>query len=303
MKALIIGFGSIGKRHARVLTELGHEVAVLSQRRIDHSPAFSSLHEALELWEPDYVVIANRTSEHSHSLQLLADSCFSGRILVEKPLFDSFQSVPQLKSRRIAVAYNLRFHPLLQKLRDLLQEEEIITANIYCGSYLPLWRPGTDYRKSYSSQRSEGGGVLGDLSHELDYCQWLFGSWQCLTSMGGHFSSLQIDSDDVFSIIMQTQRCRLVSVHLNYLDRVPRREVTVNTNRHTIRVDLVQNSMEIDGRKETISLSIDDTYRSEHIDMLAERSQHICSLDEALGTLLTVQAIEQAAREGSWIKL
>ena len=32
-----------------------------------------------------------------------------------------------------------------------------------------------NYKLSYSSSKNKGGGALLDLSHELDYVQWLFG--------------------------------------------------------------------------------------------------------------------------------
>lgn len=301
MKALVIGFGSIGKRHIRVLKELGHDVGVVSRREVDHAPCYSTLQEAVRLWAPGYVIIANRTSEHFATLHELSSLAFKGKILIEKPLFDSPQKIPELNGCQIAIAYNLRFHPLVQRLQGLLLQEPAITANIYCGSYLPGWRPQVDYRNTYSAIRSEGGGVLSDLSHELDYCRWLFGTWDSLTAMGGHFSPMEFDSDDAFSIILQTKRCPLVTIHLNYLDRLPKREIIVNTAKRSIRVDLVQNSIEIDGNKDTIAMSIDDTYMSEHLDMLSDNAKILCSLDEAMDTLCTIQLAEKAAKEQIWI--
>lgn len=178
----------------------------------------------------------------------------------------------------------------------------VVTVTIYVGSYLPDWRSQTDYRNSYSAHRQAGGGVLRDLSHELDYVLWLFGYWRRLTAKGGKFSSLEIDSDDVYSILMETDRCPLVSIHMNYLDRVPRREIFVNTDNQTIHIDLCQNKMEINQSQEAITLERDATYRSEHQAILDGHLATLCSLEEARETLLTIEASEQAAISHSWIE-
>ncbi|MCK6499789.1 MAG: Gfo/Idh/MocA family oxidoreductase, partial [Nitrospira sp.] len=189
MKALVVGYGSIGQRHARVLDELGCEVAVVSRRPVEYPRRYDSLATALSGWRPGYVVIASRTNEHFDDLSALITADFAGRVLVEKPLFDVARQMPSNRFSHLAVAYNMRFHPLIMKLRDFLgQQKRLVAAHIYVGQYLPQWRPSTDYRSSYSASRDLGGGVLRDLSHEIDYALWLFGSWRHLTALGGKFS-------------------------------------------------------------------------------------------------------------------
>jgi len=170
MKVLVIGFGSIGQRHSRILIEIGCEVAVLSRRSIDFAPHFTDLKIALKDYKPGYVVIANRTNEHLQTLEDLIANDFSGHLMVEKPLFHQLSKVSSNSFNKTAVAYNLRSHILLKKLKRFLENAgQLITANIYVGSYLPNWRVNIDYTQSYSAKKSEGGGVLRDLSHELDY--------------------------------------------------------------------------------------------------------------------------------------
>lgn len=303
MKALVIGYGSIGQRHAHLLTELGCQVAVLSRRSIEFSPCYSGLSEALVHWQPDYVVVANRTSEHYQTIEKLVNIGFQGRVLVEKPLCVQASELSAHKFSKVAVAYNLRCHPVLSRLKTFLKNSaKLVTSNIYVGSYLPAWRPNTDYRKSYSAKKSEGGGVLRDLSHELDYVLWLFGPWRRLTAIGGHLSTLEIDSDDVYSLLMETERCHLVSIHMNYLDRIPRREISVNTDHHTVRIDLIKNTLEVDGVQEAFNVARDDTYRMQHQAMLNGNVKDLCTLGEAMETLFTIEAAEQAARLHIWIE-
>jgi predicted dehydrogenase len=302
LKTLVIGYGSIGQRHARLLTELECEVAVVSSRSIDFSPHYYELSQALGDWKPEYIVVANRTNEHHQTLETLVKHGFQGSVLVEKPLFDSHLAPLTHNFSQAAVAYNLRCHPLLLKLKSLLDDSgQVITANIYVGSYLPDWRPNTDYRQSYSAKKDHGGGVLRDLSHELDYALWLFGPWRRMTASGGSFSSLEIDGDDAYTLLIETQRCPLISIQMNYLDRPPRREILVNTNQHTIKVDLIKNSIEIDGVQEFITVGQDDTYRAEHQAMLAGSAEGLCTLEEAMEILLTIDGAERATTLQTWI--
>lgn len=302
LKVLVIGYGSIGQRHARLLTDLGCRVAVVSRRSIGFAPAYSELPQALSDWQPDYVVVADRTGEHRQTIEALVEHGFQGRVLIEKPLFDQLSTLPRHDFSLAAVAYNLRCHPLLMKLKSLLDSSaQLVTASIYAGSYLPDWRPNTDYRQSYSSRKNQGGGVLRDLSHELDYALWLFGPWQKLTASGGHLSQLEIDSDDAYTLLMETVRCPSVSVHLNYLDHAPRREILVNTDQHTVRVDLINNTMAVDGVQEAVTVARDDTYRTEHQAILAGKAKELCTLEEALETLATIEAAERASASHTWI--
>lgn len=301
-KTLVIGYGSIGQRHARLLTELGCQVAVVSRRSIDFAPGYSELPRALSDWQPDYVVVADRTSEHRQTIESLVEHGFQGHVLVEKPLFDHLSALPRHNFLLAAVAYNLRCHPLLTKLKFLLDDSaQLVTASIHVGSYLPEWRPNTDYRQSYSAKRDQGGGVLRDLSHELDYALWLFGPWRRLTASGGHLSHLEIDSDDAYTLLMETRCCPLVSIHMNYLDRVPRREILVNTDQHTVRVDLINNTIAIDGVQEGVIVARDDTYRAEHEAILAGKAEGLCTLEEAMETLITIEAAERASVSHTWI--
>ena len=303
IKALVIGYGSIGQRHARVLMELGCRVAVMSRRSIAFEPSYSELSDALSAWQPGYVVIANRTSEHFQTVEALAQYGFRNCVLIEKPIFDRSFEMPKQSFSHIAAGYNLRCHPLLRRLKSFLEDAaNILTANVYVGSYLPHWRPDTDYRQSYSAKGEEGGGVLRDLSHELDYVFWLFGNWQRLTAHGGHFSQLEIDTEDAFCLIMETEFCPLVSIHMSYLDRVPRREIIVNTDRHTCWIDLIKNKITFDGNEEFVTVARDDTYRAEHQAMVKGDMEGLCSVEEAMDTLITIETAKQAALSHTWIE-
>lgn len=300
MKALVIGYGSIGARHARLLRQLGCEVAVAS-RRVDVPFArHETLAQALAATRFGYVVIANETAKHHDTLCELARAGFDGTLLVEKPLFSAPVRLPANRFQAAFVGYNLRFHPLLSALRDALAGETALCVQAYAGQYLPTWRPGTDYAHSYSSRRASGGGVLRDLSHELDHLLWLFGEWRNAAALGGHFSSLAIDSDDVFSVLLVLARCPAVTLTLNYLDRIHQRAIVVNTDRHTFRVDLVSGRLQRDDKVRSFSVALDDTYIAQHRAVLEGRHELLCTLDRGDEVVRLIAAIETSASGRTW---
>ncbi len=298
----MVGFGSVGHRHARLLADRGCQVSVVSSLPTDAFQRYATLEAAVIEAAADVVVIANRTSEHYPAVRQLAALHFRGKVLVEKPIFDRVQPLPEHDFAINAVGYNLRFHPVLVRLRQFLgAQDRLLTAHVYAGQYLPSWRPGTDYRQGYSALRSQGGGVIRDLSHELDYVRWLFGPWRRLTAAGGRVSDLDIDSDDAYSLLMETARCPIVSIHLNYLDRKPRREIIVNTMQHTMRADLSNSAFEVDGEREVFAVDRDQTYRAEHEALLTDDRTSLCDFDNALAVLHTVERAEQAATNKVWV--
>lgn len=304
MKALVIGYGSIGARHARILSQrLGCDTAVLSSRDVDFPRVYHCLEEALVQYVPDYVVIANQTNLHYETLSRLALAGFAGRVLIEKPIFETGRSMPTAMFKHVAVAYNLRFHPLIRKLRERVAGANVLSVNAYVGQYLPTWRPTEDYRRSYSSSRIQGGGVLRDLSHELDYLTWLFGEWESLSTLGGHFSSLEIDSDDLFVLLAQTSRCAAMTVQMSYLDRSATRRVTVNTPDYTIEINLIGGTISVDGKVEMISVERDFSYVEMHQAYLYGNPGELCSVEEGLRLLDMIEGAELANRTSSWVTL
>lgn len=297
----MIGYGSIGARHARLLGELGCENAVLSARQVDYPSTFRSLVAALSDHQPDYVVIANATADHFATLHALAAVGYTGHVLVEKPLFSNTCVPPEQGFAGLWVGYNLRFHPLIRHVKKLLNGEAVISVNAYVGQYLPDWRPGTDYRKSYSADATRGGGVLRDLSHELDYLGLLFGSWTRVAAIGGHFSQLEIASDDLFVLLFQSTRCPAITLQASYLDRMVQRHFTINTERRTIIVDFVACSVVDNGCRIDMKCERDATYREMHRAVLTGETEELCSIDQGNDVMQLIAAAEEASAKKRWV--
>jgi len=301
VRALVVGYGSIGARHARILRTLGCDVAVVSRRAVEYDHVYQSIETALASHEPEYVIVATETSQHAASIASVASAGFSGALLVEKPLFASPRRFPENRFASAHVAYNLRFHPLLQRVRQEVDGRRALLVQAYVGQHLSTWRPGVDYRDGYSADRARGGGVLRDLSHELDYVCWLFGGWKTLTARGGHWSSLELDSDDTFAIMLELERAAAVTVNMNYLDRPGRRQLTVVGDEFTINADFGSGVVDVSGSKIAIPAERDDSYVSMHQRILSGDISELCTVDEALDILQLVAAAESAAISQRWI--
>ena len=303
-RALVIGYGSIGQRHARVLEGLGHEVAVVSRRAVEHPRRYADLAAALGAFRPDYTVIANETSLHRPSFRALAAEGFAGTVLVEKPLFHDLAADDDRDAPRAFVAYNLRFHPLLLRLGDWMKGRALVAASIHVGQHLATWRPARDFRKSYSSQRALGGGVLRDLSHELDYALWLFGPWRRVTAIGGASGTLGIDADDRWSILLECERCPQVSISLSYLDHAPRRQIAVNARDDSAVVEFFASTFSAgDGKNpERIEVEREESYRRQHAGILSEHPGAACTYADGYDVLRLIAAIERAAAERRWLE-
>ena len=251
---LIVGFGSIGKRHFDNLNQIGGiEVSVLSRRHIDlpgtrvyHSQA-DALNERF-----DAVFIANETALHIPTAIAFAErGC---HLFIEKPLSDSLKGVDRLTNivskynLKVMMGYNMRFHPVVSWGKDFLQKGKIgrvVSGRVEAGEYLADWRPGQDYQNSYSARKEKGGGVILDLSHELDYACWFFGEPKKVFSFSGRRSDLPIDTEDVAEILVEFQSDVWCQVHLDYIQRCPSRSFKLIGTEGTMQADLNDNKMSV----------------------------------------------------------
>lgn len=299
MKCLVIGYGSIGKRHVSVLANLNHKVFVVTKQQINEYSTFDTVEDALKNENFDYIIIANPTYLHQATLEKL--QFFTGKILIEKPLFAKYSPLSFENNQNMFVGYNLRFNNTLFQLQQFLLDEELISFSAHVGQHLAQWRPSRDYKNSYSASVSQGGGVLRDLSHELDYSLWICGDCVEVTALGGQWSELEIDSDDVYSIMMRSKRCPSIVVHMDYLSRIPRREIHVQTRKHTYYADLIQNVLMIDGA--TQQFESVNTYEKQHAAIIDGNIKYVCSYQEAIRIVELIDIIEIANQKRQWILL
>lgn len=235
---LVRGTGSAGLRHLRAITgRLGVRalaMPVRSTRAVDlERLGFDTCSASRDVAVRDRVcsIVATDTGRHvADALELLME----GDVLVEKPVAasaDDLHPLIQAASRsrhRVFVGYCLRFSAGLQAVRrHLAAIGAPHVVRIESQSYLPVWRPQRDYRSSYSARRLDGG-VLRDLSHELDYAIWLFGRPRQLAASIENRGVLGIEGDEAADLVWRVEDGPTVSIRLDYITPVPRRRMTVD---------------------------------------------------------------------------
>jgi predicted dehydrogenase len=285
VKALIVGFGSIGQRHARLLKPLVEKIATVSSRTVAEHPQYVSLETALQSFTPDLIIIASITAKHSENLSALKRLGFRGRVLVEKPLFIHASESGAPYPFPVYVSYQLRFDPVIVALRDALQGQTIYSSHGYVGKHLSQWRPGRDVRETYSAYSGQGGGAVRDLSHELDLAGHLFGPILEAHAVTARAGNVTADSEDAAAFVMRAKNCPVISLQMNYLDFVPQREWIVTTREASFKADLVAHTLSRNGEIARIACGPDDAYRTMHEAVLAGDAARLCSFKEGLAVM------------------
>lgn len=252
MRFLIAGLGSVGRRHFRNLIALGEkDIVLLRSHRAtlpdDELAGYSvetDLQEALKAHKPDAVIVSNPNALH---LDIAIPAAEAGcHILLEKPVshsldrLDILQKAAEKSGSRILVGFQFRYHPTLNKARELIQAGlvgQILTVHAHWGEYLPQWHPWEDYHQTYAARSDLGGGVIGTLTHPFDYLRFILGEVESLWSFNGHISPLEIDVEDVAEIGVRFANGAVGGVHLNYFQRPPVHRLEIVGTNGTLRWD------------------------------------------------------------------
>jgi predicted dehydrogenase len=298
----VIGLGSIGRRHTEIATSLGCRVVTVSRR--DGHGECASIRSALAV-KIDAAVIATETAQHADNLAEIASLGFPGRILVEKPSVAAVAELSRVRpSGVISVGYNLRFLPIVDSLRGALREDgsAIVAAQLHVGQAFDTWRPGRDALTVYSAFREQGGGVLRDLSHELDLALWLFGPGRRVAAIGGRYTDQTVDSDDAWSILLSCQRCPQVVLTLNGIDHTPRRTISVTTAAQTYHADLVAGILRIGAVERHFPVDRNQTYQRMWAAFLSAEPDdpRLCSWEQGANVVKLIDVIEAAGTAGTW---
>ena len=325
MRFLVIGTGSIGQRHCRNLVALGHAVLAWDDdpgriREVDAIPGVTpagSLEQALAT-APDGALICTPPASH---VALACRALAAGaHLFIEKPIAHVSDEVPKLIDeaercgRLLAVGFNLRFLPSLRRVKALLDDKrvgKVLAVRAEFGSYLPDWRPGRDYRENYAVRAAQGGGILLDAIHELDYLGWLFGEVAEVLCTAGHVSDLAGDTEDLAEVTLRFESGALAQAHLDYLQRVYRRNLQVIGDAGVITWDYPTHTVTVvapHAPPEAMSAAdgaANDMYVEElrhFIRCVEGRESPLIDGREALRSLRLVEAAKTSARDGRWVR-
>lgn len=304
MRIAFWGLGSIAKRHIRNVYSILQQREVIpqidvfrhSERKIeetDLNEIISNVYPESEITDKyyDMIFITNPTSQHFEAIKKCVP--YTNHMFIEKPVFESWnKDIRELRLKDKSVYYvacPLRYTSVIRYIKKHVDLEKVFSVRAISSSYLPEWRPGTDYRKAYSAHKSLGGGVAVDLIHEWDYLTDLFDMPEEVLYTGGKYSDLEIDSDDL-AVYMGIYRNRVIELHLDYFGRKTVRELTLYTSDDVIVGDLLNGSIKYLKAGKVIDLHEDrDTFQKRELlhflNIVEGKTENDSTIDRAVQIL------------------
>ena len=325
-KYLVIGAGNISKKHIENIKILNKKSTVLnlssSGRVIDtqsnKADYFLRNFEEIQQHKLNAVIIASPATFHlEHALFF---STLNIPLLIEKPLSDSMAKYEEASlilsdmNKIIRIAYNLRFLNSMIFFKDFLDKNQlgkIYSIQSEVGQNLINWRPNKKYRDTVSSSKNLGGGVLLELSHELDYLTWIFGdieSVYCKLTNTNHFD---IDVEDNVDSIIQTRGGQSINLHMDFLQNKTTRKCKVLGEKGTLNFNILENRImhySEDGESNIIYEEHASDPNQSYIDMLqtflnldTKKTDTLASLDEARRVLEVIEAMRVSCQHNTVI--
>jgi len=299
LKILLIGLGSIAAKHIQVIKKIQPEASLFAIRSGGKRGNDFGITEIdnfdLINFTPNFVIISNPTHLHYKTLEILYSKGWP--LFIEKPLFHQIIGADELVDKVIAsgvlsyVACNLRFHPALIFVKNYLDlnKPRVNEVNVYCGSYLPDWRPGKEFRQIYSAIKEQGGGVHLDLIHEIDYIYWLFGAPEVVRSSLSSKSTLNISAIDYADYLLEYAEFN-AGIRLNYFRRDPKRTLEIVTESATLMVDIIKGTVSNSGGEVLFEKPVDvmEIYEMQmkyFMDCLKKNNIEFNGIEEALRIL------------------
>lgn len=319
----MIGLGNISKRHRKNIRLLYPESTIVAVSASGREPIEAvenadlvavSLAEAIAL-QPTFAIVASPASGHaSHACALMQAGIPT---LIEKPVAATVaEGLAILNAQHqthtpAAVAYCLRYLPSARIVKQAICSQKlgaIYTSHINIGQYLPDWRPGSDYRESVSAQQKLGGGVLLELSHELDYLQWLLGEQNVQYACLRNSQELALEVDEIADLILSNDKGTLSVLHLDFLQKSACRRCVIIGSEARLEWDLIRNSVALHDRKGEHLLYSDSAWDKNlmYMNMITDFASLIqgegnqcISLTEAVETVSLIEQIKTKATQGT----
>lgn len=328
VRALIVGLGSVGQRHARNLKALRPDIELICWRQRNQPGARTETGawdgaadpaaalgatvvptlDAAIVARPDVAFICTPSSQHvAEALRLASAGC---HLFIEKPLSHTLAGIARLQAIAteraliVAIGSQWRFHPCVEYLRSILwsaQYGPVVRAEIDFSEYLPDWHPWEDYRQSYAARAELGGGVVLSQIHDYDLVHWLFGAPRSVMASGGTLGELGVDVEDTVSAQLDCAAAK-VFVRQTFAERERRRRIIVTTAEAKITCDLVANRVGVEpqgGGLELVDHDRNDEFRAvtqDFISAVEQRGTPRTALAEGMAVLRTALAVKESLR-------
>tara|TARA_A100000164_G_scaffold380894_1_gene430030 strand:+ start:4597 stop:5586 length:990 start_codon:yes stop_codon:yes gene_type:complete len=268
-KILICGLGSIGSYYVNLILKKwpSFRISILrsgfgrpKKEELLVENVFTENNKAIK-WKPDFCIVASPAPFH------LSQALFFGRegipLLIEKPIGIPFQEnclwqelILISTKVPIYVGYVLRHYSCAKILKMYLTSNligEVLESDFYSGSWLPLWRPNIDYKKSVSARKELGGGVLLELSHEIDLALYFFNNLKINYSFITNTNTLDIDVEDQAFLKGFNNKNTLINIRLNFCSKIEKRYLFIRGTKGEINWDIKRGELYFEltnGKKE-----------------------------------------------------
>ena len=292
---LLIGYGSITKKHIKALNKLNFKknIFILSNRKHKGKNFISKLD--IKKINPDYIIVCSETHHHIKNLNLIEKNLTNKLILLEKPVCEKLYKLNKLKNKYF-VNYQLRLHPIIQKAKKVFKNKKILNLQVICNSFLPDWRK-RNYSKIYSSDRNKGGGVLLDLSHEIDYILWIFDKIKIQHFKINKISKLKIDSEDFASLSGSVSGKGNLQLSLSYFSRINSRSISVDSDKESFYGDLAKNYLKFKNNKKEIvkyfQIKQSTLLYNVHKKIIKGKFKDLCTLKEGISVLKFIEKLKK----------
>ena len=296
-RILIIGLGSIGLKHYKILKKINKkfEIKVLSKNKIKNINYIEK--KNVLKFNPSYIIISNHTSKHVEYLNFINDHFKKVKILVEKPLFHKPIKFKIKNNNKIFVGYNLRYHPVVDKLKKLIKKNKFYYSSLTCFSFLPNWRSNIHYKLSNSAQEKYGGGVLAELSHEIDLIDYLFEIKKVHSSFNSKISQLEINTDDFLNLNTFCNKVKFCNLSVNFFDNLRERKIRIVGKDYSYEADILNNLIKVHSNKNFITKKIKikaiNTYEKLHKSILNSEYKNICNFKQGKKILKIINEIKK----------
>ena len=328
LRVLVVGCGSIGERHLRCFQKLdGVTVGacdvrpeVVKRMSEEYGIEFSTDDWTQALaWQAELGVVCVPAHLHLPLSQELVER--GAHLLIEKPLSTGFERVGSLQQtlrhfdRHAGVAYVLRCHPLIQKLKQLLDSREYgqpLEIVMTAGQHFPFYRPA--YRDIYYADRRTGGGAIQDsLTHTVNAVEWLVGPMTRVCADAEHLALEGVSVEDTVHVIARHGDV-MVSYALNQHQYVNDGSLTVNCERGCLRLELTAQRLLVGTApgqsweilEESREIERDDLFVRQAemaVGMALKGALPACTVNEGARTLSACLAILKSAESGTWVSV
>jgi predicted dehydrogenase len=322
----IVGLGSIGRRHLRLISEIRPDIKIIVVRS-GHGSACDeekmavkitdSIGDAIKEGIQAAIISSPATLHLKQSLELAKNGI---HLLIEKPISHTSDRVKELlkivNENRITtmVGYVLRYDLGAIKFKNWLDNKikgKILHARIECGSYLPDWRPDQDYRKTVSALSELGGGVLLELSHEVDYLYWFFGKPKDVQAQIRNSGTLDINVEDQVDLLMTSEQGYCISVQIDFNRRHVERKCKVLTTEGELIWDAVNKNVTWKGvNKEQFKYEYNNErnsiYRKQlevFFDCIENDNDPIVTVKDGINVISLIDAVRNASEKGIKVSL